>query len=113
MAKKSISLKYINVGKNIYHNTKILGTKVPFICGIIIYGVALMKKWILNILIAIVSLILLISIVSYFNGSLEMYPTEEQIKKVRIISVVIGIISLISDMFLIRLRLKSSIIANC
>ena len=65
-----------------------------------------MKKRILNILIAIISLILLISIVSYFNGSLEMYPTEEQIEKVRIVPVVIGIISLISDMFLIKLRLK-------
>ena len=91
---------------NVSRKIKILGAIVPFICGIIIYRGALMKKWILNILIIIVSLILLISIVSYFNGSLEMYPTEEQIEKVRIISVVIGIISLISDMFLIRLRLK-------
>ena len=35
-----------------------------------------------------------------------MYPTEEQIEKVRIVSVVIGITSLISDIFLIKLRLK-------
>ena len=65
-----------------------------------------MKKWFLHILIVFVSLILLVSIISYFNGSLEMYPTEEQIEKVRIVSVVIGITSLISDIFLIKLRLK-------
>ena len=87
-------------------NIKILGAIFPYICGIILYRGALMKKWILNILIAFISLILLISIVSYFNGSLEMYPTDEQLEKVRIVSVVIGIISLISDIFLIKLRLK-------
>ena len=65
-----------------------------------------MKKLILNILILFISLILLISIIYYFNGSLEMYPTEEQIEKVKIVSAVIGIISLISDIFLIKLRLK-------
>ena len=65
-----------------------------------------MKKLVLNILIVFVSLILLISIIYYFNGSLEMYPTEEQIEKVKIVSAVIGIISLISDIFLIKLRLK-------
>ena len=63
-----------------------------------------MKKWILNVLIIFISIIILISIFYFFNGSLEMYPTEEQKEKVKIVSSIIGSICLIVDIILIRLK---------
>ena len=63
-----------------------------------------MKKRFLNILIIFVSIFLLISIIWFFTGSSEMYPTEEQEEKIRIVSLLLGTICLIIDTVLIRIR---------
>ena len=62
-----------------------------------------MKKVILKIGIIITTMIMLLGILYFINGSFEMYPTEEQIEKARIGAVVIIMISCIVDMVLIRL----------
>lgn len=61
-------------------------------------------KMILNIAIALVTVIALTGVFFYFNGSLEMYPTEEQIEKVKIASAVITLVSLAIDVCLIWVR---------
>ena len=64
-----------------------------------------MKKWIFNVFIVIISVIFLISVFCFLNGSFETYPTDEQKEKVRIVSSIIGTICLIIDVILIRLRI--------
>lgn len=63
-----------------------------------------MKKILLNILIYITNFILLISIFYLFNGSMEMYPTIEQLEKVRITSLVVIIICLVIDVILFKIK---------
>ena len=65
-----------------------------------------MKKRILSVLIIIISVILLVSLFCFFNGSLEMHPTEEQNEKTKIASSIIGGICIIIDVILKRLRTK-------
>ena len=65
-----------------------------------------MKNGILNTGIIISSFIILISVFCFFYGSFEMFPTSEQIEKVKIASFVVGLISLIIDIVLLRLRIK-------
>lgn len=52
--------------------------------------------YILNLLLFIVSIFLLI------NGSLEMYPTNEQQKKIKTIGFILLIISLIPSIFYLK-----------
>lgn len=48
-----------------------------------------MKKIIINIALFIVSVLAILALCYFVNGSLEMYPTEEQQEKIRIVSMAI------------------------
>ena len=63
-----------------------------------------MKNIVLNIGIIIFTSMIVVGILYFFNGSLEMVPTEEQIEKARICSVMLIIIGVISDVILIMLK---------
>lgn len=65
-----------------------------------------MKKVILNIGIIIATIVTLLGVLYFFNGSLEMYPTEEQIEKAKIGASVIIMVGLVADIVLIRLASK-------
>lgn len=65
-----------------------------------------MKKGILTAGIVVTTIIMLLGILYFFNGSLEMYPTEEKMESVRISASVIVIISLIVDVVLVRMIKK-------
>lgn len=65
-----------------------------------------MKKKIFNILILIISLIIIWCIYRVTTGSFEMFPTEEQIEKVRLVYSILTAIFLIIDLALISVRVK-------
>ena len=65
-----------------------------------------MKKILLNIVIYITNFIILISMFYLFNGSMEMYPTIEQLEKVRITSLIVLIICLVIDAVLFKIKRK-------
>jgi len=65
-----------------------------------------MKKFILNIIILIINIIMIAEIISFFGGSLEMYPTTEQLEKVRITAFVVIIICLVIDVVLFKIKRK-------
>ena len=65
-----------------------------------------MKKILLNIVIYINNFIILLSIFYLFNGSMEMYPTIEQLEKVRITSLIVIIICLVIDAVLFKIKRK-------
>ena len=65
-----------------------------------------MKKFILNIIIFIISIVMIAKIISFFSGSMEMYPTIEQLEKVRITSFVVIIICLVIDVILFKIKRK-------
>ena len=65
-----------------------------------------MKKILLNIVIYINNFIILLSIFYLFNGSMEMYPTIEQLEKVRIIALIVVIICLVIDVVLFKIKRK-------
>lgn len=67
-----------------------------------------MKKVRCNILLVIVSMIAVLALFYFMNGSLEMYPTEDQQGKVRIASMTVFFICLIIDAGLIFLKAKSA-----
>ncbi len=66
-----------------------------------------MKKHILTIAIAAVTIVFILAIVACFTGSLEMYPTPEQTEKCRIAALTAAGIALAADGGLIWLRLKT------
>ena len=68
-----------------------------------------MKKILLNIVIYITNFIILISIFYLFNGSMEMYPKIEQLEKVRITSLIVIIICLVTDVVLFKIKRKISL----
>ena len=63
-----------------------------------------MKKILLNIVIYINNFIILLSIFYLFNGSMEMYPTIEQLEKVRITFLIVIIICLVIDAVLFKIK---------
>lgn len=63
-----------------------------------------MKKIVLNIGIIISTFMIVVGILYFFNGSLEMVPTEEQIEKARICSVMLIVIGVMCDVSLITLK---------
>ena len=65
-----------------------------------------MKKIILNTLICIVFVVLVAFVLYYYNGSLEMYPTEEQYGKARIVTGLFSLLLAIFDVYLVLLRIK-------
>lgn len=65
-----------------------------------------MKKVLIDILIVVFAIVIIGAVVMFLNGSLEEFPTEEQIEKVRISASVVGVIGLLIEFFLVRLRLK-------
>ena len=65
-----------------------------------------MKKSILNILICIVFFFFIISVLWYFNGSLEMYPTDEQHGKARIAAGLLSVLNAIIGVLLVLLKRK-------
>ena len=65
-----------------------------------------MKKWICNILILIITLIVIVCITLAITGSLEMFPTKEQIGKARLVYSMLTVIFLIIDIVLISVRIK-------
>ena len=66
----------------------------------------IVKKWIVNIMIIITFIITIGCIVGIYRGSLEMFPTEEQIAKVRLVYSIFTTIFFIIDIVIIVLRLK-------
>lgn len=65
-----------------------------------------MKKWICNILILIITLIVIGCIILAIKGSSEMFPTEEQMEKARLVYSMLTVIFLIIDIVLISVRIK-------
>ena len=65
-----------------------------------------MKKWICNILILIITLIVIVCITLAIKGSSEMFPTEEQMEKARLVYSMLTAIFLIIDIVLISVRIK-------
>ena len=65
-----------------------------------------MKKWICNILILIITLIVIGCITLAIKGSSEMFPTEEQMEKARLVYSMLTVIFLIIDIVLISVRIK-------
>ena len=63
-----------------------------------------MKNIVLNIGIIIFTFMIVVGILYFLNGSFEMVPTEEQIEKARICSVMLIVIGVISDVILIMLK---------
>ena len=68
--------------------------------------IKIILKIVLDCLILFVSICLLFSIYYLFHGSFELYPTEEQIEKAKIASVMLGMISLVFDIILVKFRVK-------
>lgn len=64
-----------------------------------------MKRVFLDLGIVLISIMILMEIFYFFNGSLEAYPTEEQNEKVKIVAFIIMLISFIIDMILVRKRI--------
>ena len=67
-----------------------------------------MKKVVQNILICIIFVLIVISVLYYFNGSLEMYPTEEQHEKVRIVAGTLSILFVALEVILVRKRIRTA-----
>ena len=65
-----------------------------------------MKKWICNILILIITLIVIGCVTLAIKGSSEMFPTEEQMEKARLVYSMLTAIFLIIDIVLISVRIK-------
>ena len=65
-----------------------------------------MSKWISNISILIITLIVIWCIFHVIIGSLEMFPTEEQIGKIRLVYSILTAIFLILDIVIISVRVK-------
>ncbi len=63
-----------------------------------------MKKIIINIALFIVSVLAILALCYFVNGSLEMYPTEEQQEKIRIVSMAIFVFCIFVDCGLVMLR---------
>ena len=68
------------------------------------------KNILLNILIFFGFVILILLIIWFSIGSLEMFPTKEQIEKNRIISLICIIITLIIEVLLIKFKRINQII---
>ena len=68
-----------------------------------------MKKFILNIIILIINIVMIAEIISFFSGSIEMYPTIEQLEQVRITSLIVIIICLVTDVVLFKIKRKISL----
>ena len=64
------------------------------------------EKWIFNISILIVGLIVIGCIFRAIIGSLEMFPTEEQMEKIRLVYLIMATIFSIIDIVLIGVRVK-------
>ena len=60
--------------------------------------------WIINIAMFIVLFFISLTILYYFNGSLEMFPTEEQQGKIRDVVRLITIILIILELLLFFIR---------
>jgi hypothetical protein len=69
-------------------------------------------KIILNIAITVMTIVLILGVCWFFMGSLEMYPTAEEIEKARIAALTIAGIALAADCILIWLRVKAGNSAN-
>jgi hypothetical protein len=69
-------------------------------------------KIILNIAITVMTIVLILGVCWFFMGSLEMYPTAEEIEKARIAALMIAGIALAADCILILLRVKAGNSAN-
>ncbi len=65
-----------------------------------------MKKFLLDIGIIFCLIIFLFSLYCFMNGSLEMYPAEEQEEKVRIASMVFSAAAVLGGIFLGYMRLR-------
>ena len=64
-------------------------------------------KIILSIAITVMTIVLILGVCWFFMGSLEMYPTAEEIEKARIAALMIAGIALAADCILIWLRVKA------
>jgi hypothetical protein len=64
-------------------------------------------KWILNLLITIAFLLIIFDILIYFNGSLELIPSEEQSEKFQIVTILTGFILTATELILIFIRIKN------
>lgn len=62
-------------------------------------------KWLLNITILVVFIMILLNFMYLFNGSFEEFPTEEQEEKISIVTSIIGIFLFIIEVILVGLRI--------
>lgn len=60
----------------------------------------------LNIIIFLIFCLLVIFVVYYFYGSLEMYPTEETQGKTRLVTGFFSIVLILLEICLIRVKIK-------
>lgn len=71
--------------------------------------IVVMKKLlsiILDTLIFLNIAIFLISIVYFFHGSFEMFPTEEQTEKIKIVTALFSILSFLAGTLFVKCRIK-------
>ena len=66
-----------------------------------------MKSFLLNISIVIVFIVLVMFVLYFFNGSLEMFPTPEQQEKVHIVSSMGIAVTMIIEIVLIIINKKT------
>jgi hypothetical protein len=67
-----------------------------------------MIKWTLNILITVILVIIFLDILLYCNGSLELYPTEEQSEKLHVVTISAGLLLTAIELLLIFIRIKTT-----
>lgn len=63
-------------------------------------------RLIIDISLIIFFICFVFSLVYFFNGSLEMFPSEEQYEKVKIFNLVMSIIFAVIEIVLVALRMK-------
>jgi hypothetical protein len=65
-----------------------------------------MIKLILNVAITVLLVLLFLDILFYFNGSLEVNPTEEQNEKIHIAAFLLGLLLIAVESILLFIRIK-------
>lgn len=58
----------------------------------------------INIFMVFIFVLMILALLYFFNGSLEMFPTEEQMEKVKIVAVFMMAISVVVELILALIR---------
>ena len=65
-------------------------------------------KWTLLITIIIIGLLIIVDVSYFLSGSFDLYPTEEQENKVKLVAAVIFLILLIIEAILVKFYRKAN-----